>query len=72
MTNPTSGLQVPSAILQKRLSTDGDLKEVLVQWSGWLSSLTTWENFEDFHRCFPGAPAWGQDASFGGGCQHCC
>jgi transposase InsO family protein len=70
--NLNSGLQVPSAILQKRLSADGDLKEVLVQWSGWPSSLATWRTLRTFVGVFLVLQLGDKLFLSEGGCQHCC
>jgi hypothetical protein len=57
--NSLTGIQIPEAILQRRLGVDGRL-QVLIKWSGMSSSLATWEDFVALQQSFPGAPAWGQ------------
>jgi hypothetical protein len=54
--------RVPKSVLQKRVVYHGGLpkQQILVQWSGWPDSLSTWENFEHLRQRFPDAPAWGQ------------
>lgn len=39
------------------------VQQVLVQWSDWPPSLSTWEELETIRQRFPFAPAWGQAAS---------
>jgi hypothetical protein len=64
-----SHLQIPEKILQHRLITQGvrPVLQVLVKWSTSPASLATWEDLEALCWRFPGAPAWGQAACFGGG-----
>jgi hypothetical protein len=54
--------QVPEQILQQRLVTRGSrtVLQVLVKWSAWPSSLSTWEDKEALLQRFPAAPVWGQ------------
>ena len=62
-------LQVPEAVLQRRLHprNDGAVPQVLIKWSGLDASLATWEDAEALRQQFPEAPAWGQAGSQGGG-----
>ncbi|VAH54334.1 unnamed protein product [Triticum turgidum subsp. durum] len=55
-------LQVPEAVLQKRRVQRGarQVKQVLVQWSGFPTSLATWEDKIPLRSRFPRALAWGQ------------
>lgn len=64
--NSLTGIQIPEAILQRRLGVDGRL-QVLIKWSGMSSSLATWEDFVALQQSFPGAPAWGQAGFLPGG-----
>lgn len=61
--------QVPAAILQRRQVLRGakQVDQVLVQWSGFPSSLATWEDEIALKSRFPRALAWGQAQSKGGG-----
>lgn len=75
--NLNDGLHIPLQVLQRRLSADGKVDEVLNRWSSMPSTLATWENAADLKRRFPGAPAWGQARLYwrergGGGCQQPC
>lgn len=65
-------LQVPEAVLQRRLHSrhDGAVPQVLVKWSGLDESLSTWEDEEALRQQFPQAPAWGHAATQGGGGCH--
>jgi hypothetical protein len=56
------GIQVPEAILATRLCLRAGkvIKQLLIKWSGWHSSLATWEAEIDIKQRFPLAPAWGQ------------
>ena len=62
-------LQVPEAILQKRRVQRGarQVKQVLVQWSGFPASLATWEDKIPLRSRFARALAWGQAKSKGRG-----
>lgn len=62
-------LQVPEAILQRRLrpQRDGSVPQVLIKWSGLDASLATWEDVEAVRQQFPQAPARGHAVSQGEG-----
>jgi hypothetical protein len=62
-------LQVPKAILQRRLHQhqDGTIPQLLIKWSGMDASLATWEDAEAVQQQFPQAPAWGQAGAQGRG-----
>ena len=53
---------VPLRILQHRWRRKGNnqVRQVLTQWSGYLSPEPLWEDLEDLRARFPAAPAWGQ------------
>lgn len=61
--------QVPTAILQRRTVQRGarQVDQVLVQWSGFPSSLASWEDAIPLQARFPRALAWGQAKTKGGG-----
>lgn len=61
--------QVPQAILQRRTVARGDknISQVLIRWSSWPVSISTWEDELELRRQFPAAPAWGQAGTHGGG-----
>ena len=59
-------IQVPEAILQRRLDSEGK-SQVLVKWSAMPESLATWEDAIALRHNFPFAPAWGQAVSLPGG-----
>ena len=63
------GLQVPEAVLQRRLHPrrDGAIVQHLIKWSGMDAELATWEDAEAVQQRFPYAPAWGHASSQGGG-----
>lgn len=54
--------QVPAEILQRRTAQRGtrQVQQVLVHWSGFPSSLATWEDEVPLQARFPRALAWGQ------------
>ena len=54
-------------VLQTRSVTHDSkpIQQVLVKWSGWPSSLATWDGFISLKQQFLRAPAWGQAASQG-------
>jgi hypothetical protein len=62
-------LQVPAAVLQRRLQPrhDGTVPQLLIKWSGLDASLATWEDAEAIQQQFPQAPAWGQAGAQGEG-----
>jgi hypothetical protein len=62
-------LQVPAAVLQRRLHPrqDGTVPQLLIKWSGLDASLVTWEDAEAIQQQFPQAPAWGQAGAQGEG-----
>lgn len=64
----SSSLQFPEKVLAKRMSSRGvdPVHQVLVKWSGWPSSLATWEDLAPLQQRFPAAPAWGQAGSLQG------
>jgi hypothetical protein len=64
-----TGLQVPEAVLDSRLSRKGNttVSQVLIRWSGWPDSLATWEDEQALKQQFPMAPAWGQAVTEEGG-----
>lgn len=66
-TDPTDS-PIPVAMLDRALKGAGGAtsSRVLVQWNS-ASQLISWEDEQDLRRRFPGAPAWGQAASEGGG-----
>jgi hypothetical protein len=64
------GLQIPEKVLQRRLGPAG-VSQALIQWSGFPSSLATWEDVIPLRQRFPNAPAWGQAVPYPGGCQRC-
>jgi hypothetical protein len=59
----------PIAVLDSRCVHYGSTpkSEWLIQWSGWPSSWSTWEETHDIRRRYPDAPAWGQAGFEGGG-----
>ena len=61
--------QIPQQILQCRMVCHNNqtIPQVLVKWSSWPSSMSTWENETLLRQNFPVAPAWGQPGSDGGG-----
>jgi len=61
--------QIPQAILQRRTIKRGDVlvPQVLIHWSSWPQSMSTWEDEMELQRQFPAAPAWGQAGSREGG-----
>jgi hypothetical protein len=62
------GIQVPETVLATRLHRRAGkvVKQLLIKWSGWHSSLATWEEEADIKQSFPSAPAWGQVGCPGG------
>jgi len=66
--NISNQLQVPQAILDRRLRQHNDrvIPQVLVRWSYLPDTLSTWEDEESLQQQFPRAPAWGQASSKGG------
>jgi hypothetical protein len=64
----STGLQIPETVLETRLIWRGGkiVSQVLVKWSGWDTSLATWEDEVMVKQHFPFAPAWGQAGSRGG------
>ncbi|WVZ86941.1 hypothetical protein U9M48_033652 [Paspalum notatum var. saurae] len=64
-----ASLQIPVHILGRRVVSKGtsSVTQVLVQWSGWPSSMATWEDRAPLLQRFPAAPAWGHAGSKGGG-----
>jgi hypothetical protein len=50
------GLQIPEKVLQRRLGPAG-VSQALIQWSGFPSSLATWEDVIPLRQRFPNAPA---------------
>ena len=65
---PTSTqFQVLEQILQRRTVSHNNqvIPQVLVKWSYWPSSLSTWDNEASLRQSFPAALAWGQ-AGFDG------
>jgi hypothetical protein len=64
-----NGLQVPEAILQRRLQARraGSVAQLLIKWSGLGADLATWEDAEAVQQRFPFAPAWGHAGSQAGG-----
>jgi hypothetical protein len=62
-------LQVPEKVLRRHMITRGirPIHQVLVQWSGSLESLATWEVLEVLRQRFRLAPAWGQAGPVGEG-----
>jgi hypothetical protein len=70
---PDDCWQFPEQVLAKKMVFRGtsSTQQVLIKWSGWPEALATWEDLEALHQRFPGAPAWGQAGSLGGGeCQY--
>jgi hypothetical protein len=67
--NPSNRLQIPQAILDRRLHLHNGktITHVLVKWSHLPIDLASWENEEALREEFPRAPAWGQAVSCGGG-----
>jgi hypothetical protein len=67
--NVDDTLQVPAAVLQRRLQPrqDGTVPQLLIKWSGLDASLATWEDAEAIQQQFPQAPAWGQAGAQGEG-----
>ena len=63
------GLQVPEAVLQRRLHPrrTGAVVQFLIKWSGLDAELATWEDAEAIQQRFPFAPAWGHAGSQGEG-----
>ncbi|XP_066354762.1 uncharacterized protein [Miscanthus floridulus] len=63
------GLQVPEAILQRRLHPrqSGSVDQLLIKWSGMGADLATWEDAEAIQQRFPFAPTRGQASSQGEG-----
>ncbi|XP_008668797.1 uncharacterized protein [Zea mays] len=57
-----TGLQVPEEVLESRLLRKGGkvISQLLIKWSNWPVSLSTWEDEEAIKQKFPQAPAWGQ------------
>jgi hypothetical protein len=39
------------------------IMQVLIKWSAWPESLSTWEDLEAIKWRFPDVPAWGQTAA---------
>lgn len=64
-----STLQIPLRILQRRSIMQGNhvVPQVLIHWSSWPVSMSTWENETALRQQFPAAPAWGQAGCKGGG-----
>ncbi|WVZ77708.1 hypothetical protein U9M48_025546 [Paspalum notatum var. saurae] len=64
-----ASLQFPVRILARRVVPKGtfSVAQVLVQWSGWPSSMSTWEDRDHLLQRFPAAPAWGHAGSKEGG-----
>lgn len=56
---------IPKAILQRRLVKKGNttIPQVLVTWSGLLTTSAMWEDYDVLKTRFPAAPTWGQAAS---------
>lgn len=54
--------QVPTEVLNCRVISQGNktVAQVLVRWSSWPKSLSTWEDELMLRQKFPDAPAWGQ------------
>lgn len=67
----TDAFQIPMKILERRILDNGDrsIAQVLVQWSSWPPSMSTWEDKTMLKQRFPGAPAWGQAICKGRGCK---
>lgn len=68
-----NSLQFSEQILAKKLISKGvhPVHQVLIKWSGWPASLTTWKDLEALPQRFPTAPAWGQAGSLHGECYDC-
>jgi hypothetical protein len=62
-------LQVPQAVLQRRVINQGHRTVVqgLVCWSQSSDAMAMWEDLVALKQRFPVAPAWGQLDSNGGG-----
>jgi len=69
LTPTCTQFQIPQQILQHRMVCHNNqtIPQVLVKWSSWPSSMSTWENETLLRQNFPAAPAWGQAGSDGGG-----
>jgi hypothetical protein len=67
--DPTNQLQVPEAIMGRRLrqNLDSMVPQVLVRWSYLPKELCTWEDDVPLRQQFSRALAWGQAGSKGGG-----
>lgn len=65
----TDAFQIPIKILERRILNMGEraVAQVLVQWSSWPPSLSTWEDEAVLRQRFPEAPAWGQAVCKGEG-----
>ncbi|XP_066373867.1 uncharacterized protein [Miscanthus floridulus] len=63
------GLQVPKAVLQRRLHPHrtGVVVQLLIKWFGLDPELATWEDAEAIQQCFPFALARGHARSQGEG-----
>lgn len=66
---PATPRPEPVAVLETRLYQRGGepLPQILVQWSGQLATLATWEDQGELLHRFTKAPAWGQAGSQQGG-----
>lgn len=65
----TDVLAVPQKVLATRLrkKTNQVVTQNLIQWSNGDEASATWEDREELRARFPGAAAWGQAVSRGGG-----
>jgi hypothetical protein len=63
----------PARFLDSRMVKTGTSTqtELLVQWMGWPTELSSWEEAFDLRRRFPDAPAWGQAGFEGVGIVMC-
>lgn len=68
----TDHFQVPEHILWRHLKVVDNhvITQILVKWSSWPTSVSTWEDEVLLKERFPAARAWGQAMSQGGGGCH--
>jgi hypothetical protein len=62
-------LKIPTEVLESRLLRKGNkvIPQLLIRWSNWPASLSTWEDEHTIKQQFPRAPAWGQAVCQGEG-----
>lgn len=69
--NYSDAMQEPIKVLDRRILhiSDRSVAQVLIQWSSWPPSLSTWEDEAELKRRFPLALAWDKSVLKKGGCH---